>query len=159
MLGMLVQHEITVRRSATVVDSREEELRKIQQRMELDSKIYHEVAVLFDQRHYKEAGEKLAEVQTMHPDNSTSLLWQARLQYEDGMLAESLASYRQAIDQEPGYIDRKSPLFVGKSIKQKVDDSQEKLQREMQLKPGDMSVKKALDDLLYLKRRLAGGCE
>jgi len=70
-----------------------------------------------------------------------------------------LASYRQAIDQEPGYIDRKSPLFVGKSIKQKVDDSQEKLQREMQLKPGDMSVKKALDDLLYLKRRLAGGCE
>jgi hypothetical protein len=95
----------------------------------------------------------------MHPNNPASFLWQARLQYEEGMLAESLGSYRQAIDQEPGYIDRTSPLFEGKSIKQKVESSQEKLQREMQLKPGDMSVKKALDDLLYLKRRLAGGCE
>ncbi len=159
VLVMLVQHEISARSSATVINSGEEELHKIQQRMELDSKIYHEVAVLFEQRQYKQAREKLTEVQTMHPDSSTALLWQARLEYEEGMLAESLSSYRQAVDSEPGYIDKKSPLFVGKSIKQKVEEAQEKLQREMQLKPGDMSVKKALDDLLYLKRRLAGGCE
>ncbi|CAK8715049.1 hypothetical protein GCAAIG_04420 [Candidatus Electronema halotolerans] len=159
MLVMLVQHELAARNSATVLDSREQELHKIQQRMELDSKIFHEVAVFFEERRYRQAMEKLKEVQTMHPDSSTALLWQARLQYEEGMVAESLADYRQAVDSEPGFIDRKSPLFVGKRIKEKVDESQEKLQREMQLKPNDMSVQKALDDLLYLKRRLAGGCE
>ena len=159
MLVMLVQHELAARNSAAVLDSREQELHKIQQRMELDRKIFHEVAVLFEERQYQQAMEKLKEVQTMHPGSSTALLWQARLAYEEGMIAESLADYRQAVDSEPGFIDRKSPLFVGKRIKEKVDESQEKLQREMQLKPNDLSVKKALDDLLYLKRRLAGGCE
>ena len=159
MLFMLVQHEFSARSSADVLDSREQELHKIQQRLELDGKIFHEVAVLFEQRQYSQAMDKLQEIKDMHPDSSTAQLWQARLTYEEGMIAESLASYRQAIDSEPGFIDRKSPLFVGKRIKEKVDESQEKLQREMQLKPDDMSVKKALDDLLYLKRRLAGGCE
>jgi len=159
MLVMLIQHEIAARNATTVLDSREQELLKIQQRMELDSKIFHEVAFLFEQRQYRQAMDKLKEVRAMHPDSSTALLWQARLEYEEGMIAESLAGYRQAVDSEPGFIDRKSPLFVGKRIKEKVDESQEKLQREMQLKPNDLSVKKALDDLLYLKRRLAGGCE
>jgi tetratricopeptide (TPR) repeat protein len=159
MLVMLVQHELAARNSATVLDSREQELLKIQQRMELDSKIFHEIAVFFEQRQYRQAMDKLKEVRATHPDSSTALLWQARLEYEEGMIAESLASYRKTVDSEPGFIDRKSPLFVGQSIKQKVEESQEKLQREMQLKPNDLSVKKALDDLLYLKRRLAGGCE
>ncbi len=159
MLVMLVQHKLAARSSAAVLDSREQELQKIQQRMEQDSKIFHEVAVLFEQRQYSQAMDKLHDIQAAYPDSSTALLWQARLAYEEGMIAESLTNYRQAIDTEPGFIDKKSPLFVGKRIKEKVDESQEKLQREMQLKPNDMSVKKALDDLLYLKRRLAGGCE
>lgn len=163
MLLMLVQHEIAVRRSAEASPSSGgEELRRLQQRAEADKKIYQEVAALFEQRQFAQAMDKLKAVQGLHSGNPRSLLWQARLQYETGSTVDAIASYRQAIDSEPGFVDKKSPLFelaVIKQLKQRIDESKDKLKREMGLKPGDSSLKKAFNDLLYLQRRIAGGCE
>jgi tetratricopeptide (TPR) repeat protein len=158
MLTMLVQHRLTVQPDASG-SSAEQKLRQLDERLAQDKLLYKDVAALAEQRQHEAALGKLKEIDAVHPENSRSLLWQAQLQYELGLIAESLTSYRQALDHEPDYIDKKSPLFVGKDIKRHVDEAQEKLQREATLKPGDASIKKALDELLYVKRRLAGGCE
>jgi tetratricopeptide (TPR) repeat protein len=163
MLLMLVQHEIAARCSEEVSPrSGGEELQRLQQRAEADKKIYAEVAALFEQRQFAQAADKLKAAQALHPGNPRSLLWQARLQYETDTTVNAIASYRKAIDAEPGFLDKKSPLFelaVIKQLKLRVDESKDKLRREMGLKPGDSSLKQAFNDLLYLQRRIAGGCE
>lgn len=160
MAVMLIQHEIAGR--STAVASGGEELLKLQRRAEADKSIHQEIAALFEQRQFTQAMDKLKAVQALHPDNPSSLLWQARLQYELGTTVDSILSYRQAIDAEPGFVDKKSPLFnreIIKQLKQRIDESKDKLKREMSLKPGDSSLQKAFNDLLYLQRRIAGGCE
>jgi tetratricopeptide (TPR) repeat protein len=159
ILTMLVQHRLTVQPESSGRSSAEQKLRQLEERLAQDKLLYKDVAALAEQRQHEAALGKLKEIDAAHPDNPRSLLWQGQLQYELGLIAESLASYRQALDREPDYIDKKSPLFVGKDIKRHVDEAQEKLQREATLKPGDASIKKALEELLYVKRRLAGGCE
>jgi tetratricopeptide (TPR) repeat protein len=158
MLTMLVQQRLTAQPEASG-SSAEQKLRQLEERLAQDKLLYKDVAALVEQRQHEAALGKLKEVDAAHPENPRTLLWQGQLQYELGLIAESLASYRQALDREPDYIDKKSPLFVGKDIKRHVDESQEKLQREATLKPGDASITKALEELLYVKRRLAGGCE
>jgi len=157
MVFMLVQQRLLASAASEV--SAAENLRRLEQKLTQDKLIYQEVAALAEQRQHSAAMEKLKDIDAAHPDNPRSLLWQGKLQYELGEIADSLASYRQAIDKEPGFIDKKSPLFAGKDIRQHVEESQAKLQREQTLKPGDSSIKKALEELLYIKRRLAGGCE
>ncbi|WP_417914469.1 hypothetical protein [Candidatus Electronema sp. JM] len=157
MLFMLVQQRL--RAPADESGGVAGELRRIEQRLAQDKALYQEVAALAEQRQHDAAMDKLKQIQAAQPNNSRSFLWQAQLQYENGDLADALASYRQAIDLEPGYIDRKSPLFVGKDIKKNVLEAKDKLQREVTLKPNDPDIKRALNELLYVQRRLAGGCE
>lgn len=159
MLIMLAQQRLTVQPEASGGSSAEQKLRQLEERLAQDMLLYQDVAALAEQRQFSAAMDKLKKIEAAHPDSPRSLLWQGQLQYELGEVAASLASYRQAIDKEPGFIDNKSPLFVGKDIKLHVEEAQAKLQREQTLKPGDSSIKKALDELLYIKRRLAGGCE
>lgn len=159
MLVMLVQHQLTASPNAAETGGVAGELRRIEQQLYQEKVLYQEVAALAAQRQHEAALDKLKEVDAAHPDKPRSLLWQAQLQYDLGQIADALASYRQAIDREPGYIDKKSPLFVGKDIKKNVLEAKDKLQREVTLKPNDPDIKKALNELLYVQRRLAGGCE
>ncbi|CAK8719698.1 MAG: hypothetical protein CDV28_101198 [Candidatus Electronema aureum] len=159
MLVMLVQHQLTASPNAANMSGVAAELRRIEERLAQDKVLYQEVAALAEQRQHSAAMDKLKLIQAAQPDNPRSFLWQAQLQYDNGDLADALASYRQAIDREPGYIDRKSPLFVGKDIKKNMLEAKDKLQREVTLKPNDPDIKRALNELLYVQRRLAGGCE
>lgn len=159
MLFMLVQQRLTASPNAAEAGGGAAELRRIEERRAQDKALYQEVAALAEQRQHDAAMDKLKQIQAAQPNNSRSFLWQAQLQYNNGDLADALASYRQAIDLEPGYIDRKSPLFVGKDIKKNVLEAKDKLQREVTLKPNDPDIKRALNELLYVQRRLAGGCE
>lgn len=159
MLFMLAQQQLTAPDNAASEVSAAEHLRRLEQRLAQDKVLYQEVAALAEQRQHSAAMDKLNDVEAAHPDNPRALLWRGQLRYELGEIADSLASYRQAIDKEPGFIDKKSPLFAGTRIRQHMEESQAKLQREQTLKPGDSSIKKALEELLYIKRRLAGGCE
>ena len=159
MLFMLAQQQLTASQNTASEVSAAEHLRRLEQQLAQDKALYKDVAELAGQRQFSAALDKLKEIEAVHPDKPGSLLWRGQLQYELGEVADSLASYRQAIDIEPGFIDKKSPLFAGTGIKAHVEESQAKLLREQTLKPGDSSIKKALDELLYIKRRLAGGCE
>ena len=67
--------------------------------------------------------------------------------------------YRRAVEMEPDYVDERTPLFIGKDLKAVVEEGREKFGREKALKPNDEDVKQTLEDVYYLQRRLAGGCE
>lgn len=157
---MLVQHGTAAQQEEGAGVSRKELAEEIyRKRLEQDKKIYKEVERLFGQRQYSAAQEVLQKVWKEHPDNPRSFIYQARLQYNTGKMTEAISSYRQAVDKEPDFIDTNTPLFIGESIMDDLNASKEKLVREKKLRPKDKEIQKALDELLYLQRRVAGGCE
>lgn len=158
--GMLIQHQVSAQRFQGSIDKQEVDLQKsYEQRIARDKEIYSEVIRLQDQKQFAQAMEKLQEIITAHPENPLSFVYQAQLQDNQGQIAAAIHSYRIAVDNEPDYVDKKTPLFIGDKIMDMITEARGKLNREKELKPGDKSINLALEDVYYLQRRIAGGCE
>lgn len=158
--GMLVQHQVEIQQSAGTGDSLKVDLEKYYAaKIAANKVLYAEVIKLLEQRQTAAAMERLAEIKAAHPDNPESFIFQAKLENRDGQIAAAIHSYRMAVDIDPDYIDKKTPVFIGDEIMQMITDTRSKLQREKKLKPDDKSIHLALEDIYYLQRRIAGGCE
>ena len=159
-MAMLLQHRTTAQQEEGAgMNGRELAEEMYQRRLDQDQKTYKEVQRLFGMRQYTAAQEVLLKVQKEHPDNPRSFIYQARLHYNTGQIVDAISSYRQAIEKEPDFVDNQTPLFIGKAIMDDLTAAKEKFVQELKARPGDKEVRKALDELLYLQRRVAGGCE
>ena len=158
--GMLIQHQVSSQRLQGTAGTQKVDLKKYyEERIARDNEIFAEVIQLQEQKQFSQAMEKLEEIRTAHPDNPQSYVYQAQLEYGQGRIAAAIHSYRLAVDNEPDYVDKKTPLFIGDTMLELINEARGKLQREKKLKPNDRTILIALDDLLYLQRRIAGGCE
>jgi tetratricopeptide (TPR) repeat protein len=127
--------------------------------IEMDKKIYQEVASYQKQGLHAEAMAKLEDVMKKYPQRPRSHVYMAQLHLKQGELAMAIHEYRRAVEMEPDYVDERTPLFIGNEIKELVVEAREKFGREKKLRPQDKTVKIALNDVYYLQSRLAGGCE
>lgn len=66
--------------------------------------------------------------------------------------------YREAIDMNPDFLDKKTSLFQGKKIKNAVSEALAEIDRKVRLAPDDESLKKERKTIYYLQRRIAGSC-
>jgi tetratricopeptide (TPR) repeat protein len=127
--------------------------------MEVDKKLYQEVISYKEQGRYPEAMAKLKAIMKKYPERSLSYVYMAQLYLKQGNLGDSIHNYRRAVEIEPDYVDKRTPLFIGDKIKQLVTEGRKKFGREKMLRPKDKDVRKTIDDIYYLQSRLAGGCE
>ena len=158
-IGMLVNQEILKRRQGYYEAAAAEKARYYAEQMALNAKIYQEVITLKEQELYDEAMTKLQEVMEAYPGRAQSYVYMAQLSLKSGKLADTIQNYRLAVEKESDFLDRKTPLFIGHEIRELVTESLEIFGREKKLKPNDKAVRNVLEDLYYLQRRLAGGCE
>lgn len=70
----------------------------------------------------------------------------------------SLAYYRDAVDLNPDYLDRKTRSFQGKKIKSAVEEARGELELGLERDPNDARLLQAKKTLYYLQRRIAGSC-
>lgn len=70
----------------------------------------------------------------------------------------AMHEYREAIDSNPDYLDRKTPLFQGKKLKVAVGEALAEIERRQRLNPGDASVRSERKVIYYLYRKIAGSC-
>ena len=159
IIGMLTNQEIAKRRQNNPGVVAKEEKDSYALQMEIDKKIYQEVASYEKQGLYTEAMAKLKDIMKRYPEKSLSYVCLAQLYVDQGKLGDAIHSYRRAVEMEPDYVDERTPLFIGDNIKELVTEGREKFGREKALKPKDKEVRKALKDIYYLQSRLAGGCE
>lgn len=158
--AMLGRHLLTLNRAPGETAAWESDSRPTLERLVArNGKIFSEVADLLKKKQYRAGFERLREIKRLHPDNPHTLVFRARLQYGSGLLAAALHSYRLAVDRQPDYADNNTPLYIGDEIMDLISEGRGKLRRELQLKPGDGRISMALEDLSYLQRRIAGGCE
>jgi tetratricopeptide (TPR) repeat protein len=67
-------------------------------------------------------------------------------------------SYKEAVDLNPDYLDKKTLLFQGKKLKAAVNEALADIDRRLGSQPDDASLKKDRKTLYYLQRRIAGSC-
>jgi cytochrome c-type biogenesis protein CcmH/NrfG len=70
----------------------------------------------------------------------------------------AMNSYRKAIDLNPDYVDKKTPLFQGRKIKNTVNEAKEIIDNALSKSPGNKEMKKAKKTIYYILRKLAGSC-
>ena len=158
--GMVIQHEIAVKKTAgPAVDDSLLIKKQYEKRLAENARIYSEVIALQKEARYSEAMTRLEEIIQAHPENGQSYVYKAQLLNSLGRLAEAIGMYRRAVEMEPDFVDKTSPLFIGETIMKIIPEARSKFNREKKLKPGDKTITTALENIYYLQRRIAGGCE
>ena len=66
--------------------------------------------------------------------------------------------YKDAVECNPDYLDKKTPLFQGKKLKVAVEEALIEISRRLKMNPGDESLKKDQKMVYYLYRKIAGSC-
>ena len=70
----------------------------------------------------------------------------------------AVLEYKEAIDKNPDYLDRKTPVFQGKKMEVAVKEALAEIERNIKKNPDDATMKQYRKGVYYLQRRLAGGC-
>lgn len=70
----------------------------------------------------------------------------------------AMFSYREAVDLNPDYVDKKTPLFQGRKIKNTLDEAKVIITGTLSVTPDDKEMTGARKTMYYLLRRLAGSC-
>lgn len=98
------------------------------------------------------------ELERTHPHQGGSHLLMGDLLMRKQDPVQAMAAYRQAVDLEPDYLDRKTPLFQGKKLKSAVNEALVVIDSRIKEHPGDASLKREKKVIHYLYRRIAGSC-
>ncbi len=158
--GMLVQHELNASKNTEpVLDGKEAMIKQYKEQIARDAVTYKEVVVAKNENRHQDAITMLDEIIRSHPDNPQSYVLKAEIIHEKGQLAKAIATYRIAIEMDPDLVDDKTPIFIGDSVMDLITVARGKLNREKKLKPNDKTLALALENIYYLQRRIAGGCE
>ena len=70
----------------------------------------------------------------------------------------AMYQYKEAVDLNPDFIDKKTKLFQGKKIKVSVEEAMAVIETGLQQNPDDSQLKNDQKILYYMKRKLAGSC-
>jgi lipopolysaccharide biosynthesis regulator YciM len=70
----------------------------------------------------------------------------------------AMHEYKEAIDLNPDYLDKKTPLFQGKKMKIAVEEALAEIENRNRQSPDDPSLKHEKKVIYYLYRRIAGSC-
>lgn len=70
----------------------------------------------------------------------------------------AVLEYKEAIDLNPDYLDKKTPLFQGKKLKIVVREALYDIEKKLKVLPEDESLKKERKIIYILQRRIAGSC-
>ena len=78
------------------------------------------------------------------------------LRRQDPVAAMEL--YRNGIDLNPDYLDKKTEVFQGKKIKATVQEAKGIIEDGLRANPGNSGLKESRKTVYYMLRRIAGSC-
>jgi len=70
----------------------------------------------------------------------------------------AILEYKEAVDLNPDYLDKKTSLFQGKKLNVAVKEAIIEIEKKIKTNPDDKLIKKYRKDIYYLQRKIAGGC-
>jgi predicted Zn-dependent protease len=143
-------------------DSRIQDQQQMQQKVivfnpELDKKV--KVARnLLENNNLLKAEELATALISEYPYNSAPhmVIGDVKLRRQDPVAA--MDSYKNGIDLNPDYLDKKTKVFQGKKIKATVLEAKAIIEKDLKANPGNSELKKKRKTVYYMLRRIAGSC-
>ena len=113
---------------------------------------------LIDAGNVAQAEALIRELKQRHPYDAelAMLLGDVFMRRQDPVAA--MHRYKEAIELNPDYLDKKTPLFQGKKLKVAVGEAQAEIEKRLRERPGDESLKSERKMIYYLYRKIAGSC-
>ncbi len=158
LVGMLVRHHIY----ASPVPAPDPAIRLeafYKRQRQMDEEIFKKPLSLEKKGEFTRAAALFKRIIRTQPNRASGYEYLANLYLKMGDLSKSIHYFRMAVERNPDYVDKKTPIYIGNRLKRLVSEGREKFSREKSLKPNDPVVKQTLKDIYYLQSRLAGGCE
>jgi len=84
------------------------------------------------------------------------LLGDVLMQMQDPI--QAMHAYKKAIGYNPDYLDRKTPQFQGKKLKNAVGEALTEIESRLKQHPGDENLNREKKTVYYLYRKIAGSC-
>ncbi len=70
----------------------------------------------------------------------------------------AMDSYRNGIDMNPDYLDKKTEIFQGKKVKATVLEAKAIIEKDLKANPRNGELKQKRKTVYYMLRRIAGSC-
>ncbi len=84
------------------------------------------------------------------------IIGDVQLRKQDPVAA--MDSFRNGIDLNPDYLDKKTKVFQGKKVKATVMEAKAIIEKDLKADPGSSVLKKKRKTVYYMLRRIAGSC-
>ena len=93
-----------------------------------------------------------------HPYEGEPYMLMGDIMMRKQELVAAINAYKEAVDLNPDYVDKKTPLFQGRKIKVAIDETKDMIHAALSENPVDKKIKKSKKTMYYLLRKLAGSC-
>lgn len=70
----------------------------------------------------------------------------------------AMIAYKEAVQLNPDFLDKKTPAFQGKKIKNTVKEARNAIETGLQHNPNDAALKEQRKTVYYMMRKIAGSC-
>lgn len=116
------------------------------------------VKTFLNDNNVEQADKLLAELIAAYPFEGMPYLLKGDVAlYRQDPVAAMLA-YRQAVDMNPDFLDKKADLFQGKKIKKTVEEARQIIESGLGDRPDDAQLLEARKVYYYMLRKIAGSC-
>lgn len=106
----------------------------------------------------KKAEALLVEMLEKYPYDGSPRMLKGDILMRDQDPVAAMYSFKVAVELEPDYVDKKTPLFQGRKIKIAVDEAKTIIDNALAKDQANAEMKEARKTMYYLLRSLAGSC-
>ena len=124
---------------------------------ELDKKV-RIAAALMENNNLDKAGVLIDELISQFPYHGSPYMMLGDLRIRQQAPVEAMLAYREAVDLNPDYLDKKAPDFQGKKIKNTVNEARGLIELRINSNPADRDLRAYRKTVYYMLRKIAGSC-
>lgn len=116
------------------------------------------VRMLIESGNLEKADAAVAEMLAAFPYDGEPHMLKGDILFRRQDLTGAVLEYREAVDLNPDYLDRKTTSFQGKKLKNAVSEALSEVEWKLTSGGGDEALLAQRKMLYYLQRRIAGSC-
>lgn len=115
-------------------------------------------SVLMENNNLEKAGALIEELVEQFPYDGSPYMVLGDLRLRQQAPIEAMFAYREAVDINPDYLDKKAPDFQGKKIKNTVNEARHLIEVELSKNPAAKDLRSYRKTVYYMLRKIAGSC-
>jgi len=115
-------------------------------------------STLMENNNFDKAGVLIEELLAQFPYNGSPHMMLGDLRMREQAPIEAMLAYREAVDLNPDYLDKKTPDFQGRKIKNTVKEAQNLIEAGLKNNPADPDLRTYRKTVYYMLRKIAGSC-